>query len=151
MAQSLSKIYIHLVFHIKNMSPLIREEDLGRVHSYIGSLVNATGCKAMLVGGVCDHVHLLFLLSKDASVSHVAEDVKRNSSRWIKGTDACYRAFSWQNGYAAFSVSQSVVEKTLAYIKEQRQHHKKTTFQEEYRMFLQSYGISFNEEYVFRD
>ena len=151
MAQSLSKIYIHLVFHIKSTSPPIREEDLDRVHCYLGKLINVTGCKALLVGGVCDHVHILFSLSKDVAISHVVEEVKRNSSRWIKTMDARYRTFSWQKGYGAFSVSQSIVDKTLAYIKEQRTHHKKLSFQEEYRMFLKSYGISYNEEYVFRD
>ena len=117
MAQSLSKLYIHLVFHIKTSSQPIRETDLERVHSYIGQLVNTTGCKVIQVGGICDHVHILFLLSKDATISHVVEEVKRNSSRWVKTIDAYYHTFAWQNGYAAFSVSQSVVGKALEYVK----------------------------------
>ncbi len=151
MAQSLSKLYIHLVFHIKTTSPPIRDADFGRVHPYIGQLVNTTGCKVLQVGGISDHVHILFLLSKDVTISHVVEEVKRNSSRWIKNIDPHYHAFAWQNGYGAFSVSQSVVEKTLEYIKNQDKHHAKMSFQEEYRMFLESYGIEYNKEYVFKD
>ena len=151
MAQSLSKLYIHLVFHIKTTSPPIREADLNRLHSYIGQLVNTTGCKVIQVGGISDHVHILFLLSKDVAISHVVEEVKRNSSRWIKNIDSSYRTFAWQNGYGAFSVSQSVAEKTLNYVKNQRTHHAKMSFRDEYRIFLRSYGIEYNEEYVFKD
>ena len=103
MAQSLSKLYIHLVFHIKTTSSPIREEDLSRVHAYIGQLVDTTGCKVIQVGGIFDHVHILFLLSKDITISHVVEEVKRNSSRWIKGIDSSYRTFAWQNGYSSGS------------------------------------------------
>ena len=118
MAQSLSKIYIHLIFHIKSMCPFIREEDLVRIHSYIGQLINSTGFQVLLVGGVKDHVHILFLLSKDETISHVVEGSKRNSSRWLKTVaPRHYQSFAWQSGYGAFSVSQSVVEKTLEYIR----------------------------------
>ncbi len=105
----------------------------------------------MRVGGINDHAHILFCLTKDVSISHVVEEAKRNSSRWIKTIDKHYADFAWQNGYAAFSVSQSVVDKTLEYIKNQREHHKKLSFQDEYRMFLKTYGIEYDEKYVFRD
>ena len=149
MAQSLSKIYIHLIFHIKTMSSPIRESDLDRIHSYIGQLVNATGCKVIQVGGMCDHIHILFLLSKDVAISHVVEEVKRNSSRWMKTIEPYYSTFAWQNGYGVFSVSQSVIGKTLEYVRNQGIHHKKMSFQDEYQKFLESYGIEYNKEYVF--
>lgn len=133
MAQSLSKIYIHLIFHIKSTSPEIDEEDLERVHSYIGQLVNTTGCGVIQVGGIKDHVHILFLLSKNESISHVVEEVKRNSSRWIKTIRTRYGKFEWQGGYGVFSVSQSVVDKTLQYIRDQKRHHAKHLFQDEYK------------------
>ena len=145
MAQSLSKIYIHLIFHIKTISSPIRESDLDRIHSYIGQLVNATGCKVIQVGGMCDHVHILFLLSKDVAISHVVEEVKRNSSRWMKTIEPYYSTFAWQNGYGVFSVSQSVVGKTLEYVKNQGIHHKKMSFQDEYQKFLESYGVEYNK------
>lgn len=136
MAQSLSKLYIHLIFHIKTTSPPIRERELDRIHSYIGQLVNATGCKVIQVGGICDHIHILFLLSKDVAISHVVEEVKRNSSRWMKTIEPYYRTFAWQNGYGVFSVSQSVVEKTMEYVKNQGIHHKKMSFQDEYQKII---------------
>ena len=122
-----------------------------RIHSYIGQLVNSTGCTEIRVGGVGDHVHILFLLSKDTTISHIVEEVKRNSSRWIKNIDPYYQFFAWQNGYGAFSISQSIVEKTLEYIGNQREHHKKFSFQDEYRSFLKLYHVSFDEKYVFKD
>ena len=151
MAQSLSKIYIHLIFHIKTTSPAIRQEDMERVHCYVGQLVNTTGCKVVRVGGVNDHVHILFLLSRDVAISHVVEEIKRNSSRWIKTLATHYRAFAWQNGYGVFSVSQSIVNKTLDYISNQEMHHKRFSFQDEYRQFLSSYGVEYDEAYVFKD
>lgn len=151
MAQSLSKIYVHLIFHIKTTSPQIRDKEVERIHSYIGMLVNATECSVIQVGGVSDHVHILFVLSKNVCLMHVVEEVKRNSSRWIKSLDAHYAKFEWQGGYGAFSVSQSVVDKTLQYIKRQREHHKKQTFREEYIEFLKTYNVDYNDGYVFRD
>lgn len=103
------------------MSSPIRESDLDRIHSYIGQLVNATGCKVIQVGGMCDHIHILFLLSKDVAISHVVEEVKRNSSRWMKTIEPYYSTFAWQNGYGVFSVSQSVSRwKNIGICKESR-------------------------------
>ena len=152
MAQSLSKIYIHLIFHIKTTSPKIRENDLERLHNYIGKLVKTTGCAEIKAGGVGDHVHVLFILSKDVTISQIVEEIKRNSSRWIKNLDpAYYHFFTWQGGYAAYSISQSVVDKTLQYIANQKEHHTKHSFAEEYRAFLKLYNVEYDENFVFRD
>ena len=151
MPQSLSKIYIHLIFHIKNTSPEFNEEDLDRIHSYIGQLVNVTGCSVIQVGGIKDHIHILFLLSKNVSISHIVEEVKRNSSRWIKAINTQYERFEWQGGYGAFSVSQSIVDKTLQYIKNQKAHHARHSFQDEYKEFLNLYGIKYDERFLFSD
>ena len=100
MPQSLSKVYLHLVFHIKTISPKIRTNDLERVHAYIGQLINKTGCVNIWVGGIEDHVHILCLLSRNETISHLVEEVKRNSSRWIKTIDEqYYKNFAWQGGY----------------------------------------------------
>ena len=151
MSQSLCKIYLHVIFHIKTTSPTIQEEHWKRLHSYIGQLVNTTGCQVVCVGGFSDHIHLLCTLSRNETVSHLVEEVKRNSSRWIKTVHKRYRRFSWQGGYAAFSVSESVVPKTVAYVCGQKEHHKKRTFHEEYLEFLKLYHIEYDERYVFTD
>ena len=152
MAQSLSKIYIHLIFHIKSTSPQIRENDLERLHSYIGKLVKTAGCTEIKAGGIGDHVHVLFILSKDVTISEIVEEIKRNSSRWIKDLDpGYYHFFAWQGGYAAYSISQSAVDKTLQYIDNQKEHHTKHSFAEEYRAFLELYNVEYNEKFVFWD
>ena len=151
MAQSLCKIYLHIIFHTKATSPVVESEHIPQLHAYIGSLVNTTGCQVLCVGGIENHVHTLLMFSKTETVAHVVEEMKRNSSRWIKTLDDCYKDFAWQGGYGVFSVSQSVVEKTLEYIKNQQQHHQKQTFEDEYIEFLKLYNIEYNEQFLFRD
>ena len=152
MPQSLSKVYLHLVFHIKTTSPQIQTNDLVRMHAYIGQLINKTGCVNIWVGGIEDHVHALCLLSREETISHLVEEIKRNSSRWIKTVDEqYYKDFAWQGGYGCFSVSQSVVDKTLNYIKNQSQHHQKQSFDDEYKSFLTLYEVDYDEEYLFKD
>ena len=91
-------------------------------------------------------------LSKDVTISQIVEEIKRNSSRWIKNLDpAYYHFFAWQGGYAAYSISQSVVDKTLQYIANQKEHHTKHSFAEEYRAFLKLYNVEYDEKFVFRD
>jgi len=151
MTQSLCKIYLHIIFHVKTTSPNIADEHLERVHSYIGQLVNSTGCQVIRVGGINDHVHIVCLLSRNENVAHLVEEMKRNSSRWIKTIDSRYEQFAWQGGYAVFSVSQSVVDKTVAYVSNQSEHHKRVSFRDEYIQFLKLYNIEYDERYVFVD
>ena len=151
MSQSLCKIYLHIIFHVKTTSPQIADEHLERVHSYIGQLVNTTGCHVIRVGGIGDHVHIVCLLSKSESVAHLVEEVKRNSSRWIKSVSPLYKFFAWQGGYAAFSVSQSVVDKTVEYVSSQREHHLKQSFRDEYLTCLKLYNVDYDGRYVFTD
>ena len=151
MPQSLCKTYLHIIFHIKTTSPKINDDDLDKVFAYIAQLIKSTGCIDILVGGMNDHIHVLCLLSRDVTISHLVEEMKRNSSRWIKTISSKYKHFEWQGGYAVFSVSKSVVDTTLRYIQDQKEHHKKRTFEEEYIQFLELYEIDYNREYVFRD
>jgi len=151
MAQSLCKIYLHIIFHIRKNSPKIEDEHLPRVHQYVGSLINTTGCQAICVGGTGDHVHALLVLSKTETVAHMIEEMKRNSSRWIKTLSPRYEKFAWQGGYAAFSVSQSQRDTVIAYIGNQAEHHKRQTFRDEYLSFLRLYKIEYDEQYVLSD
>lgn len=151
MAQSLSKIYLHIIFHIKSDSPAVADEHLPRLHSYIGQLINQTGCQTIRVGGMGDHVHALCLLSRNETVAHLVEEMKRNSSRWLKTVAPAYATFAWQGGYGVFSVSQSVVGKTVDYIASQADHHRHHSFRDEYISFLKLYGIGYDEQYVFSD
>ncbi len=148
MPQSLSRILVHLVFSTKNREPLLAGTIMAELHSYLAGTLDNIQCPSLQVGGVEDHVHLLFGISRTRSIAEVVETVKTSSSKWLKGKDACLTGFHWQSGYGAFSVSQSDAETVVAYIRNQAQHHQKMTFQDEYRRLLERYQIVFDEKYV---
>ena len=127
------------------------EEHIPQMHAYIGALVNTTGCQVLCVGGLENHIHALILFSKTETVAHVVEEMKRNSSRWIKTVSPPPPKFAWQSGYAAFSVSQSQVDTVIAYIRNQAEHHKKHSFKDEYLNFLRLHKIEYDERYVLSD
>src|SRR3954469_78249 len=137
MPQSLSRLLVHLIFSTKNRDPCLAPEICTELHPYLAVVSREIGCPTLQVGGVEDHVHLLFGLSRTLSVAQVVEKVKTSSSKWIKTKGATYKRFHWQTGYGAFSVSQSEADKVVHYIQNQVEHHRKSTFQEEYRKFLE--------------
>jgi len=151
MAQSLSKLYVHIVFHIKRNSPVIRYRDKQRLYAYIGSVIKSNESIPIVINGVENHIHILCVLSKNIALSKLVEEIKRHSSRWIKGIDTHYAQFAWQGGYGCFSVSSSLHDTTKRYIENQEKHHKKMTFQDEYIAFLKEYKIDYDERYVWRD
>jgi REP element-mobilizing transposase RayT len=151
MSQSLSKLYIHATFHIKKTSVSIRKQELDQLFSYIAQVLKSMECYPIQVGGVENHVHVLSTMSKNISLARMMEEVKRHSSRWLKTKGSYYKDFGWQGGYGGFSVSQSVVERTANYIKNQERHHKKLSFRDGYLRFLKEYGVDYNEVYLFSD
>lgn len=151
MSQSLSKLFVHLIFHIKSTSCLIKEETNQELYAYIGSILKDNNSLPIIINGVEDHVHILCVMSKNISLSKLTEELKRHSSRWIKKQEVYYQKFAWQGGYGAFSVSSSLHDKTVSYICKQREHHRTMTFQDEYRLFLKEYDIDYDEKYVWID
>ena len=151
MASSLVKVDIHLTFHVKSTGIPMRSEDLPRIFQYIGGLIGNIGGIAIEVGGVCDHVHILTTLPKTMAVADFVRTIKANSSKWIRQISDYYLPFCWQDGYGAFSVSPSLIEKTVNYIRNQEKHHKKISFRDEYKLFLERYGIDYDERYAFGD
>jgi hypothetical protein len=103
---------------------------------------------ARKIGGMSDHVHILFRMSKNHALADMVEAVKTSSSKWIKAQSPALRAFHWQNGYGGFSLSPPEVEAVAEYIDRQEEHHRTVSFQEEYRKFLQTYGVEYDERYV---
>lgn len=149
MAQSLSRLWTHLIFSTKDRFPFLRDKVLrGEMHAYLVEMLRIHDCQTLIVGGVEDHTHSLFALSRTHSIASVVKEVKRTSSGWIKTTSRKMSKFYWQGGYAAFSVSQSNLTDVIRYIENQEEHHKRVTFQDEYRAFLKAYGIEFDERYV---
>ncbi len=151
MAQSLSKIYIHLIFHIKNRLIPIGNDVKKELFAYMGSIIKDNGSIPILINGMHDHIHIFYIMSKNISLAKQVEEIKRHSSRWIKTKGGNYQRFSWQSGYAGFSVSQSLQEKTKHYIQNQEEHHKKLTFKEEFIAFLKEYRIEYNEQFLWTD
>jgi len=125
MAQSLSKLFIHIIFHIKNPLAKIRKEDKNDLYAYIGAIIKDNDSIPIIINGAEDHLHILCVLSKNISLAKFVEEIKRHSSRWIKTKDPYYKKFAWQDGYSGFSVSPSLHNKTKQYIKNQENHHKK--------------------------
>ncbi|MBQ3217419.1 MAG: transposase [Akkermansia sp.] len=145
MGNSLCKIYVHLIFHTKSGACVVDEIHLSRVFQYIGGVIRSLSGCALAVGGRPDHIHILTSLPVSKSAADFVRDIKSNTSKWIKGLDKKYKDFSWQEGYAAFSVSESNKEKVISYITNQKEHHKIHTSQEEIRMFMMKHGITPHE------
>lgn len=148
MPQSLSNLLTHVVFSTKGREPLLIGTAAEEIHPYLAGVLNHSHCPSIQVGGVSDHVHLFFRLARTASISEVVETVKTSSSKWIKTKGREYADFHWQSGYGAFSVSQSDADAVITYVRNQPEHHRKMTFQEEYRKFLERHQIAYDERYV---
>jgi REP element-mobilizing transposase RayT len=149
MSQSLTQIYLHVVFSTKNRAPYLKDPSLrAKTHAYLAGTCKNLESPAVVVGGVEDHVHVLCRMSKNISVAQFIRELKRESSKWIKSESAEMGEFYWQAGYGAFSISPSHVEALKQYIAKQEEHHRKVTFQDEFRSLCRKYGVPLDERYV---
>ena len=148
MPQSLSFILIHVVFSTKDRKPDLDSAIRPALYAYLATVARNAGCECYRVGGVADHVHLAIRFSRTLTTAKLVEELKTASSKWLKIQSPALAAFGWQRGYGAFSVSASDLEALRQYIDNQEEHHRKRTFQEEYRAFLAKYGIEYDERYV---
>jgi REP element-mobilizing transposase RayT len=146
--QSLAQVLVHLIFSTKSREPLLSDDIRPELHPYMATILKGMDSPAILINSVADHAHVLFHLSKNHALCEVIESVKKDSSKWIKTKGKAYRTFHWQSGYGAFSVSQSNVAQVVRYIEEQKEHHRRRTFQEEFRAFLKTYQVPYDERYV---
>jgi len=145
MPHSFVKIWIHAIWATKNRELLIKPSVEINVHEYMRSQFVEMGCPVRIINGMPDHVHSLFLLSPQKSISDVIKQVKGSSSHSINEQNLIPEKFAWQTGYAAYSVSESQLEKVFNYIKNQKAHHAKKTFKDEYNEFLKLYGFEEQE------
>jgi len=148
MSQSLSKLYIHIIFHTKYNRDYIKPEIEKELFPYFGGLLKKVNCIPISINGTENHIHILCIMSKNIALANLLEDLKRNSSRWIKTKGEEFEEFSWQGGYGGFSVSQSKVDIVKEYIENQKEHHKTETFEVEYIRFMKEYGIDYNEKFL---
>ena len=148
MSQSLAKVYLHVIFSTKDREPVLADGWRDELFAVLGGTANNLGCQSLTVGGVPDHVHMLFQLGRTIAIADAIGKIKSTSSLWVNQSRGLPGAFHWQNGYAAFSVSQSNVEAVRAYIRRQPEHHTRQSFQDELREWLRRYEIEWDERYV---
>ena len=149
MPQSLSIVYIHLVFSTKERRPFLRDQTVrDSLHAYLGGISKQLDCPPILIGGVEDHVHLLCRFARTITQAEWVKELKRVSNGWLKEQGSGFADFEWQGGYADFSVSQSNLEQVKRYIANQEEHHRKIGFQDELRELLRKHQQEWDERYV---
>jgi REP element-mobilizing transposase RayT len=150
MPQSLSQIYLHLIFSTQQREVWITPNLRSEMHAYMAGISRELDSPAIQIGGVSDHVHVLAHFPRTLTVSKWVELLKTQSNRWFKkqSTENNRNLFSWQKGYGVFSVSPSHVDVVKTYIQNQEEHHRKVTFQDEYRKIMEKYEVKYDERYV---
>lgn len=148
MAHTYTNLLIHYVFSTKNREKIITVKLQNRLWSYMGGIARENNMKALAIGGMEDHIHLLISLPTTLSVSKAIQLIKGGSSKWVHDTFLNYNNFKWQTGYGAFSVSKSHSKNIITYINTQREHHFKKSFEKEYITILNKNGIDYDERYT---
>ena len=149
MSQSLSQIYLHIVFSTKERRPFLQDKTVReRIHVYLKGICDNQNCQSLKVGGVEDHVHIACRLAKTMDVSTLIKELKQRSSIWVKEQFPALSSFYWQNGYGAFSVSPSHLPGLKLYIENQQEHHRSESYQDEFRRLLKIYDVEYDERYV---
>lgn len=142
MSHSFNKIWIHAIWATKERMPLIDQSIENKVYNYIAEQLREQGCPVRIINGMPDHIHCLFLLNPKKSIAEVIKQIKGSSSHYLNQSNLIADKFAWQTGYAAYSVSESAVNKVFQYINNQKQHHTKKTFKQEYDEFIELYGLN---------
>ena len=150
----MSGTYVNLLYHIifstKHREPMILEAFKDELHAYLGGVLRDERGRLLCIGGTADHVHLLALISPATAVSEILRWLKGNSSTWINKARKLPSRFSWQEGYGAFTVSESVKPDVMDYISKQKIHHQKQNFQDEFRAFLRKHHVEYDERYIWK-
>jgi REP element-mobilizing transposase RayT len=148
MPQSLANLHVHLIFSTKGRTPVLSNSIRASLHAYMATVLQNLNCVVVIINSVEDHVYLLFDLARTVSVSDAVKDVKSASSKWLKTQGPSFATFAWQAGFSIFAVSESNVDAVRRYIANQREHHQKKSFQDEYRDMLRAHGVEFDERFV---
>ncbi len=148
MSQSYVQFFSHIVFHTKNKVKSIGEDIETELYSYLGGILKSYKSVPIQIGGTSDHLHVLCTLPKTMTLSDLVEEIKKSSSKWIKTKGPRYTAFYWQDGYGGFSVSSNMVDVVKNYIRNQKAHHQKVEFIDEYKGLLEEYNILYEERYL---
>ena len=151
MSDTYTQIHIHLIFAVQNRMSLIKDKWRDDLYKYINSIIKGEGHKPLSIGGMPDHIHILFGLRPNQALSSLMQKIKKNSSDWINENKFVMGKFSWQAGYGAFSYSKSQIKRVIIYIENQEQHHKNINFVDEFKIFLEKFQVEYNEKYIFHN
>lgn len=146
MSQSLVKIIVHVVFSTKNRVEIITPEIQPRLYGYIEGIIRNSNARMLIAGGTTNHIHILISIGR-ADLAKLIGDIKRDSSNWIKKQGDEFTGFYWQRGYGAFSIGESQVPQVSRYIRDQKAHHAKQTYEDEFRTLCRKYGVEIDERY----
>jgi REP element-mobilizing transposase RayT len=142
MSHSFNKIWLHTIFSTKDRYPLIKTNAEAPIYQHLKEQLTGCSCIVRIINGMPDHIHLLYLQNSKMAVTDTIKQIKGNTGHWINEQNIVPEKFAWQTGYASYSVSESQVEKVYQYIVNQKQHHQKKTFQQEYEDFILTHGLS---------
>jgi putative transposase len=149
MSQSLSQVYLHIVYSTKHRIAWLDDERVrNNLYAFMAGVFKGQGSPALIINGPADHVHILCRMSRTITIAKLVEASKADPSRWVKQQGLKYADFHWQNGYGAFSVSASKVDDVYGYIERQQEHHATLSFQDEYRELCRRHGNEWDERYV---
>jgi len=148
MAQTLTRVRLHIVFSTKDRRNLITPAVESELHAYLGGICRNRESPALAIGGTENHVHLLISLSKNLALSDFMMMLKKDSSKWIKKNRSTFRDFHWQDGYGAFSIGESQVRTVTEYIRGQKERHATLTFEDELVALAERYGVAFDLRYL---
>jgi len=150
MANTFTQIHIHAVFSVQNRECIISKEWKDELYKYITGIIQSYNHKLIIINGMPDHLHILFGMRPSQSLSDLLQDIKGDSSQWINKKNWVRGKFSWQEGYGAFSYGKSQVPQVIKYIENQEEHHRKKTFIEEYKEFLNLFEVPYEDRYIFK-
>ena len=151
MANTYTQIHIQTIFAVKKRTGLIKRQWKDELYKYITGIIQKQDHKLLAINGMPDHLHTFFGMRPRQSISDLLQDIKADSSSWINKKRFTGEKFEWQDGYGAFSYSKSQVARVIAYVQNQEEHHRKITFLEEYKRFLQKFEIAYDERYIFKE
>jgi REP element-mobilizing transposase RayT len=146
--QTLVSLMIHVIFSTKERRAMITPGVEPELYAYLGGTAKNLGSRCLAIGGTENHLHLLISQSKNVALSHLMEELKKSSSKWIKTKGANFKQFGWQDGYGAFSIGQSNLEALKRYVASQKEHHRKQTFEQELLAFLNEYKVAYDQRYL---
>lgn len=151
MANTFTQIHLHLIFAVKFRQNQIQREWKDKLYKYTTGIIQNNGHKVLIINGMSDHIHILIGFRSTQALADLMRDIKQMTSLWINENKLTKGKFAWQEGYAAFSYGQSQLPTIIKYIENQEEHHRKRTFLEEYKEFLNLFEIEFDEKYIFKD